>query len=209
MNRTVFRGLAVLALAVPLFALTLRAVARDDDDDDKEKLKMTAATGKDFREFVKKVSSMKGADLKKASEEFAKGHPMEFTMYQFKPRRLNGLGVGEPKDMIKPDAIELKLIAMADPKKKLTKAELAKQSAALVEMAERVAAIAEVTHFYVPKEKKPGKDPADWAKFTDAMVKSSKELADAAKAKDDTKVFAAASNLNASCNDCHAIFRAK
>jgi cytochrome c556 len=200
--------IAGLALALGLAVLTLRTVRADDDDDDKEKLELTAKANKIVGEFVKSMPKMKDGELKKAAEAVARKQEMMYVMYQFKPRRLNGFGVGEPKDKITPDAIELKIMAMSDPKKKLTAKELEKQGPALIEMAQRTAAIGEIAHFYKP-EKKPGKDPAEWTRIMDEMIKSSGELSRAVESKDPDKVFVAAGKLNASCNDCHAIFRAK
>jgi hypothetical protein len=208
MNRFVNRWTAGLTLALGLTVLASAVVARDDEEDQKKIVAKTQEVGKVFSKFSEELATMKEADAKKAAKEFAEKNPIEYIMYQFKPRaRSGGLGVGKLTDKITPDAIELKIMAMADPKKKLSAGEITRLQAAYIEMAQRTAAVAELTHVYTPKEKKPGKDPKDWTKFTEDMQKGSKELIEALKKKDEKAVFTAAGKLNASCNDCHAIFR--
>jgi hypothetical protein len=130
---------------------------------------------------------------------------MEAVMHQFKPRLRGGLGIGPKPGAIKPDSIELKLLDMA--KKPMSKAAIDKEAMDLTRSIEVTAAIAEVAHFYKPKEKKPGKDPAEWTKLMNDMQAGSRELIDALKTKAPKAIYDASVRLNTSCVECHAVFR--
>jgi len=119
-----------------------------------------------------------------------------------------GWGVGKA-GTIKPDGIEKKLRAIVQDKPPLSKATLAKEAPALVELAQRTAVIAVVAQASPPKKKVGDKDPKDWLEYSGDMFQASRELAKAAGAdKPDLKaVKAAAAKLNASCSSCHGIFR--
>ena len=82
-----------------------------------------------------------------------------------------------------------------------------KQSADLIRMAEVTRAVSHLTPYYAPKEKKAGKDPENWKKYGREMQQGSQELIKAVKSGDPMAVKTAATNLNASCTDCHGDFR--
>ena len=93
-------------------------------------------------------------------------------------------------------------------KKPLTDALLKKQADDIARAARITQAVAEVTLEKSPVKKKMGdKDPADWKKWTEDMKNSAKDLANAAKKGDAKGVKDASSKLNASCNNCHGVFR--
>lgn len=126
-------------------------------------------------------------------------------MHLFKPRPKGGIGVGAAPGGITPDGIEFKIQAMS--KRALPAASLAKNKAALQKMADQIQAISEVTKLYVPKEKKAGKDPANWKKYAGEMEKGSKDLRDAIKGGNAGQAKKAATDINAACNNCHSEFR--
>jgi cytochrome c556 len=189
------RGLtagALLALAIGFLAASSSQCA--DDEDEKE---IKAA-----QDAVVKLSGMKHDEAQKAAEAMAKKHDLGHVMYIFKPRDKKGIGVG-PKG--KGDGIELKLNSLS--KRALAKMELAKQSNDLVRMTEITRAVSELVPHYAPKEKKAGKDPANWKKYADEMREGSLDLAKAVKGGDPKVVHKAAARLNDSCTNCHSEFR--
>jgi hypothetical protein len=202
MNWSVLRWTAGLALAVGLYHVASPAFVRGDEDEDQKKATLAA------RADVLKLAGMKGADLKKAAEEIAKKHQMEYVMYSFKPRDKNGVGIGEKPGTVTPDSIELYLLLKMG-KGKRPALELEKNRDAFIKMAQITGDIAEITEFYKPKKNAPGKMIKDWEKFTKEMQEGSKDLLKALDPKkpDPAKVFEAAQRLNSSCVDCHAMFR--
>jgi hypothetical protein len=126
----------------------------------------------------------------------------------FKPRNKGGVGVGAkaPPGDVK-DSVELAIIDMATRRNNPGPTVLDKNNADMIKLVEFTQAIAEINHYYKPTTAKPKKNPADWQRLNDDMKASSKELLDAVKAKDQKKVTEAAKKLNASCTECHSIFR--
>jgi len=198
------RGLSVAAILLALGAFFL-ATAHGRDDDDKEKIKKTAAAKEAVLKLVGDLG--KDADLKKEAAAVAAKHDIEYVMNQFKPRDKGGIGVGAKPGAILPDAIELKLIALGNPKKMISKADLASQQADLQKMAQTTLAIAETTPYYAPKKDEAGKPIKDWLKFSEDMKKQSKDLVGAVKSGDPKMVQKASLTLNSSCNACHTTFR--
>jgi cytochrome c556 len=93
-------------------------------------------------------------------------------------------------------------------KKELPAATLGKQAPDIKLAAYITLAIAEGSADKCTVSKKMGdKDPKDWAKWMQDMKDSAKALADAAKAGNAKDVKSASSKLNASCNNCHGVFR--
>jgi hypothetical protein len=201
MNWSVCRWAAGLTLAVGLCVVSSPAFG--DDEEEMQKKATLAA-----RVDILKLNGLKGADLKKGAEAVAKKHSIEYVMYSFKPRTKNGVGVGEPRDKITPDGIETYLLQKLA-KSKRAPLELEKNRDALIKMTQITGDIAAITHYYKPEKAKPGKLPADWTKFTNEMEEGSQDLLKALEPKkpDPDKVFKAAQRLNASCVDCHAMFR--
>ena len=195
-------GAAALLALGALFLTT----ARGRDDDDKEKAMKTAAA----KEAVLKLAgdlSGKEDDVKKEAAAVAAQNDIEFVMNQFKPRDKGGLGVGPAPGTTKYDGIETELLLLG--KKALPQKDLAAQQAALVQLAERALAIAQVTPHYAPKKDEAGMPIKDWLKFSEDMKKQSKDLLDAFKGGDPKMVQDKANVLNGSCNACHEEFRDK
>jgi hypothetical protein len=199
--RVLLAGTAVLALSIWFLAAGTGAA------DEK----------KDVRDAVQQVAdSIEKGDAAKAkqlADEVAKAHDLEDVMNLLAKRspQTSGkkaptaFGVGDKPGAIKPDWIEDKLRYLG--RKALPKDQLEKESAALVQMSYRTAAVAEIAKNKPTEKVKTAKHKKDWADWLDEMKKSSEELASAAKAKDATAVKNAANKLNSSCNNCHGAFR--
>jgi cytochrome c556 len=204
------RGLSVAAILLALGAFFL-ATAHGRDDDEKEKIKKTAAAKEAVLKLVGDLGG-KEADVKKEAADVAAKNEIEYVMNQFKPRtddpmKVGGIGIGPKAGVYPKDAIELELISLSNPKKALSKADLASQQADLQKMAETTLAIAETTPYYAPKKDEAGKPIKDWLKFSGDMRKQSKDLIAAVKSGDPKMVQKASLTLNSSCNACHTEFR--
>ena len=122
------------------------------------------------------VEKSDAAGAKKLAESL-KDEDLEDVMHLFKPRKDKGLGIGAKAGAVKPDGIELKVIALAmnaPPQKELDEA-----SADLARSAYVAAAIAEVALIQT-EEKAKGKNPKDWKNWAEGMRQGAIELADAA-----------------------------
>jgi cytochrome c556 len=153
-------------------------------------LKLTKMNGDSARTQAKAIADA----ARKAAGGADEG--LKFVMQANKPRAKGGVG---PKG----EGIELKIIALS---KRVSPDDAAK-SEDLGKIADISKAISEVAYYYTPKTGAAGKDPKDWTKFTDEMKKGSEELAKAAKGGKAPEIMMAASDLNASCTNCHSTFR--
>lgn len=144
------------------------------------------------------------AGAKKLAESL-KDEDLEDVMHLFKPRKDKGLGIGAKAGAVKPDGIELKVIAlaMAAPPQK----ELDESSGDLAKAAYVAAAIAEVALTKIPEKKEKDKDPKDWKTWAEDLRQGALELADASKAKKPALVQKAAEKMDSSCKSCHKVFR--
>jgi hypothetical protein len=166
-----------------------------------------ATEDKDVKGTVLKIADAfeksDAAGAKKLAESL-KEEDLEDVMHLFKPRKDKGLGIGAKAGAIKPDGIELKVIALAmnaPPQK-----ELDESSADLARAAYVAAAIAEVA-LTQTDEKAKGKNPKDWKNWAEGMRQGAIELADAAKAKKPADVKKAAEKMDTNCKSCHKVFR--
>ena len=205
MSRFVRFGLfGVLALGV---CLLTNSVTRSADDDDKEDIDAAKKLADPVKKLLAAVQS--GKDVAKAAEDLNKKGDLKHIMWAgFKSRDKGGVGVGEKAGAIKPDGVEAKIISMS--KKPMSGAQLEKESADLVKMAQVAQAIGDIAELNTPKKNDP-KDPkktvAAWTKYTKLQKDSAKALEDAVKANDADKVLDATKNLYSSCTNCHSIFR--
>jgi hypothetical protein len=144
------------------------------------------------------------AGAKKLAESL-KDEDLEDVMHLMKPRKDKGLGIGGKAGAVKPDGIELKVIALAmnEPPKK----ELEESGPDLAHAAYVAAAIAEVALVKTPEKKEKEKDPKDWKTWAEGMRQGALELADAAKAKKPGDVKKAAEKMDNNCKSCHKVFR--
>jgi hypothetical protein len=177
-------------LALSLGLLAGRSTFSAPDEDDK---KATAAA----REAVIGLAQGKG-DARSISEK----HALEHVMNGFKLRTKGGIGVGSQGDGIKPDGIESKIQALT--KGKMSPDDLRAQGPALIKMIQITRAIGDISAFYPDPAKK---DPEAWKKFNEDMIKATKDVQDAIKGNDPTKLKKSVSMLNTSCNECHEKFR--
>jgi cytochrome c556 len=194
MNKRKWATLAGLLLALGTWAtVATTGQGRADDDEDKQAVK--EAQG----EILKLMDTMAkgGSPAPGAAAIKKKFAELKPSMYVFKPRKNGGLGIGPP---MQGDGIELKIIALS--KKAPAPAAVAANAADYVKMAEVSKAMAEVAAQYPPK-----KNVDDWKQYNDAMRKGADQLIAAAKKGDPEAIKKAATNLNASCTDCHSKFR--
>lgn len=195
--RVLVTGTAALSLAIGVLAAAHSGAA-----DDKGDLRTIVQTIADA------IAKKDSAQAKKLAEELAKGD-LEEVMHLMSKRDPGGkakvFGVGKKPNTIQPDGIEAKIQNLGKTAKAQTVID--KESADLVEMAYRVAAIAEVAHAKPPEKEDAKKKKKDWLEWSEAMKKSALELADAAKAKNPAGIRKAAANLNSNCNECHGVFR--
>jgi cytochrome c556 len=181
----------VLVLSVCLLAVSSSYSA--DDPDEKK-------ANKEAADAVLKLAKGSGN-----AQDIAKKNQIEYVMHGFKLRNKGGIGVGAKAGAVTPDGIEAKIINLA--KKALQKGDLAKEADGLTQAAKVTKAIADISEFYAPKEKKADKDPKEWKKYNDDMKMGADALIDAIKSGDPMKVKMAAGKLNQSCNECHGKFR--
>jgi cytochrome c556 len=172
---------------------------------------LRAADNKTLHADTKKQADEVGKkdwdDMSKAGAAIAKKYMLDDVMYQFKPRNAKknpGIGIGETPGVIKPDGIEQKLQNMA---KRVSPADV-KAAKDLKRMAEISAAIASIA-VNLPPPVMGAKNPAAWKKHSKEMFVAAKALSkvlDSPKPKADD-IKKAVINLNATCTDCHSIFR--
>jgi hypothetical protein len=182
---------ALLALAVLVFGSGTAAEKKDPTKDELVKLTSLIEKGNE-------------ADAQKQAKAIAGSiDDLDKVMKYFKVRgaKGKGFGVGPDRDKIKPDGIELMLLALA--RKAPSKTQVDKEADALAEVGYHAAAIASVAEQKAPTHPKK----ADWIQWAKDLKKASLDLAKAAKAKDADGIKAAAMKANASCASCHMIFR--
>jgi hypothetical protein len=191
------RGLAAAALALGICcAASSPGRGAGDEQEAKEAqqglLKLTKMNGDAAKTQAKAIADA----ARKAAGGADEG--LKFVMRANKAKAKGGVGVGPQGE-----GIELKIIALS----KRVSPDDAAQSEDLGKIADISKAIAEVAVYYTPKTGVAGKDPKDWTKFTDEMKRGSEELAKAAKGGKAPEIKMAASDLNASCTNCHSTFR--
>lgn len=130
---------------------------------------------------------------------------LDEVMHGFKLRSKKGLGVGPKAGAVTPDGIELKLNALS--RDSLTPKQMEKEAKAIEQMAYLAAAINEVGLASTPKKDVGKKKKSDWINWSEGAIKTSKELAAAAKAMNIAGVKTAATKVNGFCNSCHTNFK--
>jgi hypothetical protein len=171
-----------------------------------------ADEGGDLKSAVQQVADAleKGnqADATKHAAAIAAGHELEDAMGLMQLRKPTGkkpvFGFESPSTPRNQDGIEPKLNALG---KKIDASKVGAESEALVQMAFRVKAIAEIAKAKTPQKDEGAKKRKDWIEWAGDMEKSAQDLADAAKSKDAEGVQKAAKKLNSACNNCHGTFR--
>lgn len=166
----------------------------------------TAEGDKGLQKSIQGVADAIGKGDSKGAEEMAKKiakkeEEVYGVMLLLKPRARKGFGVGKEGEVF-PDGIELKIRALS--RDITSKQKLEKESAALVEMAHRTAAVALISGYLAPSAAAKKKD---WMEFNKEMTESTGELVIAIKSGSPAEVKKAATRLNTSCNNCHSKFR--
>jgi Cytochrome C' len=196
--RVLVTGTAALSLAIGFLVVGSGGAADDKAD---------------LRDIIQKIADAlekkDSEQAKKLAEEVAKSHDLDDVMNLMSKRDPAGkakrFGVGKKPGAITPDGIEAKIQNMG--KKPLPQPQIDKEAPDLVEMAYRVAAIAEVAHAKPPEKDEPKKKKKDWLAWSGDMQKKALSLAEAAKAKKPTEIKNAIATLNSTCNECHGVFR--
>jgi cytochrome c556 len=164
----------------------------------------------DVQAAVKKIAEAirkgdKEGAKKLAANAAKKIDEIHDVMHQFKPRNKKGLGVGE-KAGTNPakDGIEVMLRDLA----RDVPASVAKQSEALETSGYWVAAIAELSIAKgSPVPDKGKKTKKAWTGWSEDMREAGIAFAKASAAKGGQEIKTAAAKLNASCNNCHSVFK--
>jgi cytochrome c556 len=185
----------VLALGVCLLTLTQSVSADGEKEAQDQILKLSDAIDKgDAKSIEKETQALQKMELLPIMSGFKK-----------RDATPPGLGFGPKPGQYNPDGIEAQIMGLS--KKELTADALKKQAADILKAAQVTEAIAKATAVKGPAKKMGDKDPKEWAKWTKDMEDASKALGDAAKKGDAKALKDAAGKLNASCNNCHGIFR--
>jgi hypothetical protein len=171
-----------------------------------------AADEKEPRDEVDRLAGMAAKDspdLRKSAQAYAKDvEDLGDVMNLFKKREKGnkgGYGIGaKPAPGDQADGIEARIQNMA--KKAPDKDTLKKEKDDLKQAMDRATAIGEIA-LAKPPEKAPGKDPKDWQKLAEDMVKEAKNTRKAIDSGDPKAVKEAAVKLNGTCTDCHGKFR--
>lgn len=139
-----------------------------------------------------------GKDVKAKVDAIRKKVELEHIMQAYKPKAKKGIGVGEMGE-----GIEVKLNNMG--RRNVPAGVVTKEKDELIKMAYVNLAISRLSKEYPGK--KGSKGPKDWNAHLDNMDKATMEFIKAVKAGDAGKLKGIATNINASCNDCHSEFR--
>lgn len=147
------------------------------------------------------LKNLKRAQMR-AKELAAKLDEIDHVMNLLRPRkgRSPGLGVGPIPGAIKPDGIELKLVALSQAP--LPANALAKEALALERMAQVIGAVSEVAHARPPK-----KDSKNWLRYASETRDAAAKLAAAARAMNPVDIQFAARETNNGCNNCHTRYK--
>lgn len=165
--------------------------------------------GKDIPATVKKIAEL----IKKKDDDGAKKmatgaakniEELGDLMHMFRPRNKGGLGVGE-KALPNPtkDGIEVYLRDLA----RDVPATIAKQAEALETTGYWIAAMAELSHAKAPTKDVGKKTKKAWNTYSADMREAGLAFAKAATGKGAQEIKTAAAKVNASCNNCHSIFK--
>jgi len=170
-----------------------------------------AGDGKDIPATVKKIGEMfKKKDAKGAATHAAASikniEELSELMKMFKTRNKEGLGIGE-KALTNPskDGIEVYLRDLA----RDVPANVAKQADALELTGYWIAAMGELSIAQEGKGKVGGskKTKKAWVGWSADMRDAGLAFAKAAQSKGGQEIKTAASKVNATCNNCHSVFK--
>jgi cytochrome c556 len=169
-----------------------------------------ADVDKEMHEALSKIAkALQNGDKAKAAQ-LAKAYAKTVeelgdVMHGFKPRKSKGLGWGTKPGLVDPDGIEKKLDDIDQ--NGLAPGEMKKAASAFEEGSWMTAAIAEVTLAMAPTKDKGRLKRKNWVEDTTRMRDGAIEMANAARARSAGAFKAAATKVNAACNNCHSVFR--
>lgn len=171
--------------------------------------------GDDPKVLMKKVDAIAQAIQKKKSDKATKlaaqlaenQEEVYYVMLLFKPRNRKGYGVGKAPGAIKPDGIEVFLREVS--KGNVPANELKKHKEAMLKMAYRVSAVAEFAEHppLLPRRTSGKKSKKAWLGFTKDMKTSTTAFTKAIQKGNMAAALKAGTKINASCNNCHSVFR--
>jgi hypothetical protein len=168
-----------------------------------------AGDGKDIPATVRKIADLiKKKDNDGAQKTAAKAakniEELSDLMHMFRPRNKGGLGVGE-KAMPNPtkDGIEVYLRDLA----RDVPATIAKQSESLEATGFWIASMGELSLAKAPTKDQGKKTKKAWNTYSNDMREAGIAFAKAAGTKGSQEIKTAAAKVNASCNNCHSIFK--
>jgi cytochrome c556 len=189
-----WRAGACLAVGALLAALT---VARSQEREPEPEV---LAARKDVVAFADKLAAWKEITPKELAAFHRKHEELLHAMTVFKPRRRGGLGVGPAGAS---DGIEARLLLLE--KKALAPRQLRTEKKDLLRMGYVIKAVAEATRPDAPKRDRA----IEWEwEHTAEEMKAGADAFIAAVYKEDARtVRRAASQINATCQLCHADFR--
>lgn len=204
MTRKLRFGTAVLVLAAAASLLYLtgssRAVGKEENAQKANVLKLVKMIEAGNADAAAKAAAAIG---KTAKDDDARLEMVADVMFLLKKRSKGGFGFGEKKPSRGADGIEDKINEV----RRDAPANVAKDAAAYQQMANRLAAIADLTKALAPAKDQGAKKRSDWVKWAGEMHEEATKLAAAAKSKSGAEVKTAATKLNATCNACHSVFR--
>jgi hypothetical protein len=123
----------------------------------------------------------------------------------YKPQAKGGVGANPKPGATTGLGIERKLDLLSQ--KGIPQAQLSRESADLIRMAQVVQATAEIAEMNTPKKDEPKKPVADWKRFNKDQKDAAQDLIDAVRANNPNQVRTAATKLYGSCTSCHGVFR--
>lgn len=123
----------------------------------------------------------------------------------YKPTHRMGIGF-DPAKQNPGDGIEKRLSDLGT-RRELTKAELLAEKDLLLRAAYYNLTIYEVTKAFAPAKAKGPRNPIAWNRHNDEIKAGTEKMIAAIEANDPKTLKKALGRVNASCNECHSIFR--
>ena len=166
-----------------------------------------AGVQKDLDELVELLRAKKvnQAKVKAQVAAMQKNHELEDIMNVYKPTHRMGIGY-DPANRRPGDGIEKRLSDLGT-RRELTKPELLAEKGLLLRVAYYNLAIYEATKAFAPTKAKGPRNPIAWNKHNDEMKAGTEKVIAAIEANDPKALKKALGRVNASCNECHSIFR--
>jgi len=190
-----------LALAICLVAAPSTRSADDEEEEEKANVKEAKKATEKLKGLIDAIAAGKAKDVPALAKALNGKTDLKHIMWAaYKPGEKAGVGVGADAT-----GIEVKLITIS--KKPLTAAQLQKEGADLIRMAQVAQAMNEIAEMNTPAKNQGKKLIVDWKKFNAAQKTGAQDLINAVNKNDPKAAQTAATNLYSSCTNCHAEFR--